>query len=622
MRFYILYFSKCLKMKWFLCILFFFIIINTSPSYAQNNCQCNERVDSKVKELRDSLNTFNISTKLKNTLSKGCHYQALTLEFKYYSKEKQFKKASKILNDQEKLLGELECKEQLRYSFFENNSTYYRAINDLENLSDYAFKTLSEAEKLDDKTKEINALQNIVFVFTRLNEDEKNWNYIKRAEQLILGLKSSPETVKYYRWLALEHENKYTLTQRKTLIDTALIFINKARKLAMQYKLTDELSESYKVLEACSYHRKEFNKAVMYIDSSIYYAKKSKSGLNLGPLYIYKSWDLLELEEFSEVEKSLDSAVKYDQSEGAAKMSFFYEASNIYEGIGNIENALINYKKYAKLKDSILNIQTLEKVNDIEQKYNKVANENTIVQLEKTKQFYLSLILGSLLTILVLILFFRQRSLKNKQKIMLTEQRLNKARINPHFFFNSMASLQSLSLKEESPKTARFISRFAKIMRQSLENTYDDAITLEDEIDFLTQYLEVQKLRYPHKFEYKFFIDDGLEIDELKIPSMIIQPFVENAIEHGFKNIEQGGLLELIFNDKNENFQIVIKDNGGGQTLGKHDKEHKSRAMQIITDRLYLFNKQHKSKAHYKIKPIIDAIGFEIEIILPKLYNA
>ena len=510
---------------------------------------------------------------------------------------------------------------QSEYELIINKINHYKEINDLESLSDYAFKALREAEQLEDAAKEIEAIKHIVFVFTRLNEDEKNWDYIKRAQTLIESIESPKETIKHYIWLALEFETKYTLTERKTLIDTALIFVNKAKKIALKHKSNDNLSEVYKVLEACSYHKKEFNKAVVYIDSSIYYAKRSNPPKNLGPLYIYKSWDLLDIGDFVEVDKSLDSALKYDSSKGAAKMSFYHEASDIYEGIGQTQNALLYYKNYTILKDSILNINTLEKVNDIEQKYNKVTNENKIVQLEKTKQFYFFLIVGSFLAILILALLFRQRSLSNKQKIILVEQRLNKARINPHFFFNSMASLQNLSLKEESPETTLFISRFAKIMRQSLENSYDDVITLEDEIDFLKQYLEVQKLRYPNKFDYRFSIDDNLEVNELKIPSMIVQPFVENAIEHGFKKISHKGLLELIFNDKNENFQIVIKDNGSGQTLTEVDKEYKSRAMQIIADRLYLFNKQHNSKALYKIKPVNDTIGFEIEITLPKLYN-
>ena len=86
------------------------------------------------------------------------------------------------------------------------------------------------------------------------------------------------------------------------------------------------------------------------------------------------------------------------------------------------------------MKDSVWNIEKVKKVNELEQKHNKVKNEKMIFELEKTKQLYTFLIIGGLLALLALIFFFRQRSLQNKQKIMQTEQRLNRARINPHFF--------------------------------------------------------------------------------------------------------------------------------------------------------------------------------------------
>ena len=210
-----------------------------------------------------------------------------------------------------------------------------------------------------------------------------------------------------------------------------------------------------------------------------------------------------------------------------------------------------------------------------------------IFELEKTKQLYTFLIFGSLLTLLTLIFFFRQRSLQNKQNIMLAEQRLNRARINPHFFFNAMASLQNLSLQEKSTQTTLFISRFAKIMRQSLESTYEELVTVESEIDFITNYLEVQKLRFPEKFDFTFDIDHNLEINELKMPGMIIQPFVENAIEHGFNTIDYKGLILISFVDDKEQIKISIEDNGIGNTDQKKVKNHKSRAMQIIKDRLY-----------------------------------
>ena len=273
-----------------------------------------------------------------------------------------------------------------------------------------------------------------------------------------------------------------------------------------------------------------------------------------------------------------------------------------------------------------------KKINDLETKYKTELKDAKIVSLNQQKKIddlnlknkqsqILWLFILAIGIIISLIFFFRQRSLKNKQKIMETEQRLNRARINPHFFFNGMASLQNLSLKEKSPNTTLFISRFAKIMRQSLESTYEELTTVEEEIDFLTQYLEIQKLRYPEKFDYQFLIEDSLEINELKLPGMLMQPFVENAIEHGFKDIDYKGKIDIAFKEEKNKLLITVEDNGKGFKDEDKVKEHKSRAMQIINDRLYLFNKQHNSEAFYVVSNTESNQGYKIIVTLPKLYS-
>ncbi len=396
-----------------------------------------------------------------------------------------------------------------------------------------------------------------------MNEHKKNWIYIKRVEKLIES--------QNYRWLAFEYEQKYTLTQRETLLDSLLIFEKNAEPIAFKYKMYDEITNLYRIKEAHSYHKQNAIKALMYIDSAIYYGKKRRGNKNLSSLYFSKAYDHLDLGQLKEANKWMDTAlvIVNDVKDSSGKMMMYYGASELYSTAGNVKKAFETFKIYTKMKDSIWNIEKVEKVNELEQKFNKVKNEKMIFELEKTKQLYTFLILGSLLTLLTLIFFFRQRSLQNKQNSMLAEQLLNRARINPHFFFNAMASLQNLSLQEKSTQTTLFISRFAKIMRQSLESTYEELVTVESEIDFITNYLEVQKLRFPEKFDFTFEIDDNLEINELKIPGMIIQPFVENAIEHGFNTIDYKGLILISFVDEKEQIKISIEDNGIGNTKDK-----------------------------------------------------
>jgi LytS/YehU family sensor histidine kinase len=137
--------------------------------------------------------------------------------------------------------------------------------------------------------------------------------------------------------------------------------------------------------------------------------------------------------------------------------------------------------------------------------------------------------------------------------------------MNPHFIFNALSSIQSLSLEPENQsKVSGYISRFSKIMRQSLESTYNDLVSIEEEISFLENYLNIQKMRFPNKFDYQIEMADDLEIDEIKVPSMLLQPFIENSIEHGFKGIEYEGIILIKIFKENSQLKIIISDNGKG----------------------------------------------------------
>ena len=230
-------------------------------------------------------------------------------------------------------------------------------------------------------------------------------------------------------------------------------------------------------------------------------------------------------------------------------------------------------------------------------------------------------ILAAVLIIIVIIFFYRQSVLKIKFKALETEQRLNRARMDPHFFFNALSSIQTLSMdKENNGKVSKLISQFAKIMRQLLESTYDELITIEEEIDFLNNYLNIQKIRFPDKFDHEIKVDESIEINELKIPGMLLQPFIENSIEHGFKSIEYKGFINISFTIHKEQLQVILSDNGGGIDINKPNAKHTSRATQIISERLFILNKQYSSKARYDI--IIDSLnkGISVTLVLPLIY--
>lgn len=194
--------------------------------------------------------------------------------------------------------------------------------------------------------------------------------------------------------------------------------------------------------------------------------------------------------------------------------------------------------------------------------------------------------------------------------------------MNPHFFFNALTTLQKFALRDNDGQAlASNLSKFSNIMRETLESTYKEYVTIEQEIEFLNEYLEVQKIRFPEKFSFTVTADDRIEIDELLIPSMIIQPFVENSIEHGFVGINHSGFIEISFSLKNQEVIVEIKDNGKGLATEAKESNHVSRASQIIKDRIYLLNIKLKTKAGFSINNNADNNGVSVKIHLPILYK-
>lgn len=602
-----------------------FLLLGTlAVSYAQTNCKCN--LSARFSQDDDSVTVYKTINSLKQNGEKVCAADAYNIEIAYLIYNRKLNAVYELIRHQEKLVAAHPCKKDLEINVYLNYVNYFKAKEDFENLSLFAFKALENAEGRNDKTNQLKAISSIVYLFTRQDQDEKNWAYIKKAEKIINSLEDDSSTANHFNWLAFEYENKYTLTERATLLDSAMIFATKAKNIATRFNDYEQLTQSFRVFEACAYHHEELKQAIGYVDSALFYAKKTKVPANLSSLYLSKAWDFIDLKENEEAMRWQDTSIFYAekyQHGTAITMNIYSEAAQIFEAAGNIPKAFASFKKYEHLKDSIFKIQRSEKINELEQRYEKDKNEKTIRELALQKKIYLLFALAGLLGLTALAFFIRQQSFKNKQKILEAEQRLNRARMNPHFFFNALSSLQSFALQENDGKAlATNISKFSYIMRETLESTYKDFVTVEQEVDFLNKYLELQKMRFPQKFTYEIKVVDSIESDETLVPSMILQPFIENSIEHGFTGIDHAGNIFISFEKTSKELQIKIVDNGKGLSANSSENiGHISRAGQIIKDRIYLLNIKLKTNAAFSIENNKDQKGATVFIKLPLLYK-
>jgi LytS/YehU family sensor histidine kinase len=198
--------------------------------------------------------------------------------------------------------------------------------------------------------------------------------------------------------------------------------------------------------------------------------------------------------------------------------------------------------------------------------------------------------------------------------------------MNPHFIFNVLGSIQNFMLKNDNKKASNFLTQFASLTRATLNNSAAETVSLANEIDMLKNYIELERMRSNNKFDFQINFDDDLEIDFIQIPPMIIQPFVENSIKHGFKELDRTGLLKLYITDKPDWIEFVVEDNGCGIQKNKTKQTaHRSMAMIIFEKRRKLiqqkFNKDFKFEL-LNLKDINSKLsGVRITLGIPVINN-
>ncbi len=227
----------------------------------------------------------------------------------------------------------------------------------------------------------------------------------------------------------------------------------------------------------------------------------------------------------------------------------------------------------------------------------------TIVPPIWGRWWFLALMILFAVILIYQILHYRL-GVQNREKTLVinqlrSEQKALRAKMDPHFIFNVLTSLQYLISHNLNEKAALFLDKFSRLMRGTLDQISTDFISIKDEIFFLEEYLELESIRFEGKFEYDIKIESGLNTDQ-KIPNLLIQPLVENAILHGLKNKNDGkGLLQLTLKKEGQFLKVSVIDNGVGYKRTKEANKNrkvsrKSYGMQTIRDRLVLHNNNKK----------------------------
>lgn len=613
-----------------LFLILFFLIAATST--AQDACGCKEGEQLRA-PISMHFNSGRLDSaeyyinKFLNFKEKGCKINFNGAMAQVALGKKDYTAARAYLIKEENLLKENGCDRAMYVRHFSTMAKLYQELNIFDSLTIACLNGIDASEKAGDNYGLSRASADLASAFSQMEQHEKAVFYFRNALQAAIKQNKAPSlSASVQTRLSNEYLTLLETSGNKIYADSAALLAKQALQTALQYHDMLAYLEANQSLASHALFTKQYDSAQKYADAILSATPRRVHLLDrlLYEGFSKKSKALSGLQKPGEAESLADSALIYASAFNAQMMvgalQQLYETA---KANNNPSKSLAAYEKMALLKDSLFSLQKNTAITELEKKYNQAKNEKTIKELAQQKSIYLLLALAGLLALGLLLFFIRQQSLKNKHKILETEQRLNRARINPHFFFNALASLQAFAMEDGDGKSVAInLSKFSHIMRETLESTYKDYITVGKEVIFLTEYLELQTLRFPGKFTYAITADESMEADELLLPSMILQPFIENSIEHGFAGIDYTGHIQISFQQKEKILEIIIADNGKGLPAApKESGEHISRASQIIKDRIYLLNIKLKTNASFTISNNKTENGVTVFIQLPVLYK-
>jgi ligand-binding sensor domain-containing protein/anti-sigma regulatory factor (Ser/Thr protein kinase) len=249
------------------------------------------------------------------------------------------------------------------------------------------------------------------------------------------------------------------------------------------------------------------------------------------------------------------------------------------------------------------------------------------------------LLLVLLTVVYVLFTFYSKRikDIKNKaaiqQQLTELESKALRAQMNPHFIFNSLNAIQELIVTENMEEGYRYLSSFSKLLRMVLNYSERNLIPLSNEIEVLQLYLSLEALRFRQSFIYTITVDEKIEVDITQLPSLLLQPYVENAVWHGLRHKEGEKKLSIFIQEKGEQLEIIIEDNGVGREKSEAIKSAKlgaekmeSKGTLLATQRIAILNQQYAGMATTKTLDLKDAMGnatgTRVIIILPILQQS
>ncbi len=499
----------------------------------------------------------------------------------------------------------------------------YRRTSSIRLAMDYNQKALELAETVENPSgglkRNINiSLNSIGNLYQTLKQYNLAIEHFERALKLEAELNNK-------RGQAINYQNIGECQEELGFLDKALM--NYRTSLSFNEEIDNNMGRVIcKNGIAQIYIKQDKSKdALEMLKPTLSAAQTLGNGFLISPVYVNLGWAQMLTGKYKKAEenivKGLQLAEKYSLRESSARASHLL--SELFEKTNDYKQALAYNIKAEKLDEEILNESTVRYVNDIifrydsEKKSNEIevlAKENEIVKLKLRKNRTSLLIGGFALLLLagILYILYRQYQLKSDTKLLTLEQSMLRSQMNPHFLFNSLNSIKLYIINNEKKNAVHYLNKFSKLVRKILEASSLKEIPLAEELETVELYMNIENIRFSNEIDFKIRIDDNINIHAVKIPSLILQPFLENALWHGLSSKEGEKKIDLHISKGNNRFiDISITDNGVGREAAEIIKENKvlkrkSVGIEITKERLANFSRDYQNTFDVDIIDLYD----------------
>lgn len=528
---------------------------------------------------------------------------------------------------------------ELRIINLNNIGVVYRRMDLVKPALDFHTKALDIARSADQPSEEIkyniavsqNSIGNIYLVL----------------EQYELAMRQFQKSIEIENelgnrlGLAINYQNIGFAYEAQGELENALR--NYKRSLDYNNQIDSELGRviCYNSIGKVYIKQKEFNDAKVIIEKALEKVLNIGDHFYIASSYINLGWAQkhLKLNDLSEInlKKGLGIAQKYGLKSSIVEAQ--KHLSDLYELTNRPDLALNAYRDAVNLEKTIANERNLRYVNDViiqyenEAKNNQIkalADENELVKsrLERNKKLFWYSMLALAIIGAIMVALYRTRQLQQEKQILTLEQDMLRSQMNPHFIFNSLNSIKLYIINNEKENAVYYLNKFSKLIRKILVASTEKEISLEDELDTMKLYMNIENIRFSNAIHFEVNIDDKINTSGIKVPSMILQPFLENALWHGLSSKKEDD-KKIFLNVYQTNANLVtisIEDNGIGRAQSSkinNDKllKRKSVGISLTKARLANFSKGYIQDYKITIEDLYDqhrnASGTKVIVEIP-----